>query len=42
LHTVSRTLSAWEGEGLVRGGRQKVIVTDPHGLMLVAENRRKT
>jgi CRP-like cAMP-binding protein len=42
LHTVSRTLSAWEGEGLVRGGRQKVTVTDPHGLMLVAENRRKT
>jgi CRP-like cAMP-binding protein len=42
LHTVSRTLSAWEGEGLVLGGRQKVTVTDPHGLMLVAENRRKT
>lgn len=41
LHTVSRLLSAWEQEGLVRGGRQKVTVTDPHGLMLVAENRRK-
>lgn len=41
LHTVSRLLSAWETEGLVRGGRQKVIVTDPHGLMLVAENRRR-
>ena len=41
LHTVSRLLSAWEDEGLVRGGRQKVTVTDPHGLMLVAENRRK-
>lgn len=41
LHTVSRLLSAWEGEGLVRGGRQKVTVTDPHGLMLIAENRRR-
>lgn len=41
LHTVSRLLSAWEEEGIVRGGRQKVTVTDPHALMLVAENRRK-
>ncbi|MCB0137948.1 MAG: Crp/Fnr family transcriptional regulator [Caldilineaceae bacterium] len=40
LHTVSRILSAWEDNGLVRGGRQRVIVTDPHGLMLVAESRR--
>ncbi|MBW3098293.1 Crp/Fnr family transcriptional regulator [Pseudohoeflea coraliihabitans] len=40
LHTVSRILSAWEEAGLVRGGRQKVIVTDPHGLMLIAEHRR--
>lgn len=42
LHTVSRLLSAWEQEGIVRGGRQKVTVTDPHALMLVAENRRRT
>lgn len=41
LHTVSRLLSSWEDEGLVRGGRQKVTVTDPHGLMLVAESRRR-
>lgn len=41
LHTVSRLLSAWEAEGIVSGGRQKVTVTDPHALMLVAENRRK-
>jgi CRP-like cAMP-binding protein len=40
LHTVSRLLSSWEAQGLVRGGRQKVVVTDPHGLMLLAENRR--
>jgi CRP/FNR family transcriptional regulator, nitrogen oxide reductase regulator len=41
LHTVSRLLSSWEDEGLVRGGRQKVTVTDPHGLMLIAESRRR-
>jgi CRP-like cAMP-binding protein len=41
LHTVSRLLSAWEEEGLVRSRRQKVTVTNPHGLMLIAENRRK-
>ena len=40
LHTVSRLLSAWESEGLVRGGRQKVTVTNAHGLMLVAERGR--
>jgi CRP-like cAMP-binding protein len=40
LHTVSRLLSAWEGEGVVAGGRQKVTVTDPHALMLIAEQRR--
>jgi len=40
LHTVSRLMSAWEEEGIVRSGRQKVTVTDPHALMLVAESRR--
>jgi CRP-like cAMP-binding protein len=41
LHTVSRLLSAWEGEGLVSGGRQKVTVTDPRRLMVVATNRHQ-
>lgn len=40
LHTVSRLLSGWEDEGLVRGGRQKVTVVNPHQLLLIAENRR--
>jgi CRP-like cAMP-binding protein len=40
LHTVSRLLSAWEQKGLIRGGRQKVTIADPHGLMLIAEHRR--
>jgi CRP/FNR family transcriptional regulator, nitrogen oxide reductase regulator len=41
LHTVSRLLSAWESNGLVKGGRQRVIVADPHALMLIAEARRE-
>ncbi len=39
LHTVSRILSAWEGRGLVEGGRQKIVLTDPHRLLLIAENQ---
>lgn len=42
LHTVSRLLSAWEDRGIVVGGRQKVTVSDPHGLMLIAEHRRRS
>jgi CRP-like cAMP-binding protein len=41
LHTVSRLLSAWEDEGVVRGGRQKVTVRNPHKLLLIAENRHR-
>jgi len=39
LHTVSRVLSAWEGKGLVEGGRQKLLVRDAAGLRLLAEGR---
>ncbi len=35
LHTVSRLLSAWEKEGIVRSGRKRVAVTDPHRLVLL-------
>lgn len=37
LHTVSRLLSGWEDRGLVHSSRQKVVVTDPHALVLLAE-----
>jgi len=37
LHTVSRIFSAWESAGLVEAGRQKLLVRDPHGLVLVSE-----
>ncbi|AGI26812.1 Crp/Fnr family transcriptional regulator [Pseudomonas sp. MT3] len=36
LHTVSRILSAWEDRGLVRGGRQKLLVRNPQQLMQIA------
>ncbi len=37
LHTVSRVLSAWESQGLVEGGRQKLTVTDVKGLARIAD-----
>lgn len=37
LHTVSRILSSWETQGLVEGGRQRVIVRDPAKLTAIAE-----
>lgn len=37
LHTVSRLLSGWEQEGIIRGGRRKVTIADPHGLLRIAD-----
>jgi CRP-like cAMP-binding protein len=37
LHTVSRTLSAWEDIGLVEVGRQRVVVRDMAGLQALAK-----
>jgi CRP-like cAMP-binding protein len=37
LHTVSRILSAWEAQGLVEGGRQRIVLRDPHRLHALAE-----
>jgi CRP-like cAMP-binding protein len=39
LHTVSRTLSAWESIGLVESSRQKIIVREPHKLFMLAEEK---
>lgn len=41
LHTVSRLISAWEEQGIIVGGRQKVAVTDPHRLMVIAEKPQR-
>lgn len=37
LHTVSRTMSAWEGQGLIESGRQRIVIRQPHGLVKIAE-----
>lgn len=37
LHTVSRILSAWKAAGLVEGGRQTLLIRDPHGLQLIGD-----
>ncbi len=37
LHTVSRILSAWEQQGLVQSGRQRIVVRDPHRLFELAQ-----
>lgn len=37
LHTVSRTLRAWERRGLVSGGRQRVVVCDDKALTAVTK-----
>ncbi len=37
LHTVSRILSAWEQQGLVESGRQRIVLRDPHKLFQLAE-----
>ncbi len=40
LYTVSRVLSAWEARGLVKGGRQKIVICDLPGLSLLSEGVR--
>ncbi|HVV43083.1 MAG TPA: Crp/Fnr family transcriptional regulator [Nitrobacter sp.] len=40
LHTVSRILSAWENQGLVEGGRQRIVLRDSRQLHLLAEGKR--
>jgi CRP-like cAMP-binding protein len=36
VYTVSRILSGWEGQGVVAGGRERVVVTDPTRLRTIA------
>lgn len=36
LHTVSRLLSAWEKDGIVRSTRKHVVVSAPHRLVLLS------
>lgn len=41
LYSVSRLISAWEAEGIVRGGRRRIIVVRPSSLLAIAEKSRK-
>lgn len=38
LHTVSRTLSAWEERGIIRSGRRRIVVRKLHVLLEMAEH----
>ena len=37
LHTVSRMLSAWEKQGLVKSGRKRITVCEPHQLVILSD-----
>jgi len=39
--TVSRTLSLWQKQGLVSGGRQRMTILDAHRLAEIADGRRQ-
>jgi CRP/FNR family transcriptional regulator, nitrogen oxide reductase regulator len=38
LETVSRTLSAWEQQGIVQSGREHITILRPHQLVTIAED----
>lgn len=38
LYTVSRILSGWEQSGLIETGRERVLICNPHGLVVIAED----
>lgn len=40
LHTVSRTLSAWRGQGIVISGRHSLIISDKNALEQIASPAR--
>jgi CRP-like cAMP-binding protein len=38
LYTISRLLGAWEKAGIVEGGRMRLLICNPHGLVSIAED----
>ncbi len=38
LFTVSRTLNEWERSGLLKIGRERVVICSPHGLVSIADD----
>lgn len=41
LHTVSRLLAAWERDGIVESQRKRILVTDPHRLMVLSASESR-
>ena len=41
LFTVSRVLNRWQKAGVIRAGRQRIIVLHPHGLVSIADDLPK-
>ena len=41
LYTVSRTLSEWEREGMLKIGRERVIICEPHSLVRITDDLGK-
>lgn len=41
LYTVSRLLSEWERQGIIKTGREKIKILKPHELVRIAENLEK-
>ena len=41
LHTISRLLSAWEKDGLVKSRRKRIVVCDAHALVLLSHHAPK-
>jgi CRP-like cAMP-binding protein len=37
MYTVSRTLSAWEKQGVIATGRERIILSNPHAVVCIAE-----
>ena len=38
LFTVSRTISQWENQGVIKAGREEIIILQPHQLVAIAED----
>ena len=37
LYTVSRLLSDWERRGILRGGRQQIVLVNPRALVAIVD-----
>lgn len=41
LYTISRLLSEWERQGIIKTGRERITILNPHELVRIAENLEK-